>query len=41
MSDDNNGLMSCFHRILQGHNHDMIVFKTDSSWTESIMVDGN
>lgn len=35
VSDDNNGLMSCFHRILQGHNHDMIVFKTDSSWTET------
>lgn len=35
MARGNNGLMSCFDRILQGHNHDMIVFKTDLSWTET------
>lgn len=36
MARCNNGLMSCFHRILQGHNHDMIAFfKSDLSWTQT------
>lgn len=35
MARGNNGLMSCFDRILQGHNHDMVVFKSDLSWTET------
>lgn len=31
----NDGLMSWFHRILQGHNHDAIASKWDSSRTQT------
>ena len=34
MVSGNNGLMSCIDRILEGHNHDLIVFqkqKTDET----------
>lgn len=35
MARGHDGLMSCFHRILQGHNHDTILLKSDASRTET------